>query len=74
MTWLACIGLMIALVLASLAIVNKYGVIAFPSLIMLWLGSFAVVGFLQGYLPKQTELHEPAGLAQPAQPAKTPAK
>jgi uncharacterized membrane protein len=67
MTWLVCIGLMVALVLASGIIANKYGTIALPSLVMLWLGAFAVAAVLPGYLVKwgfgqaeQVEVARPA--------------
>jgi len=52
MTWLVCIGLMVALVLASGIIANKYGTIALPSLVMLWLGAFALAAVMPGYLVK----------------------
>jgi hypothetical protein len=71
--FLACIGFLIVVVLLSYAIANRYGAIAFPSLLILWLGSAAVAGIAIGYLPKHAEQAAPPAAAQPAA-AKTPAK
>jgi len=76
MTWFAWIGVLAALVIASWVIVNAYGSIAFPSLIMLWVAAFAVVSVLPGYLVKHAPWLDLLGPAQPqqSQPATPPPK
>lgn len=67
MSWFAWIGVLAALVIVSWVIVNAYGPIAFPSLVILWIGAFALASVLPGYLAKHGL--ELIGLAQqPQQP------
>jgi hypothetical protein len=76
MSWFAWIGVLAALVIASWAIVNAYGPKTFPSLIMLWIGAFAVASVLPGYLAKHAPWLDLLGPAQPqqAQPMAPPPK
>ena len=76
MSWFAWIGVLSVLVIASWVIVNAYGPVAFPSLIILWIGAFAVASVLPGYLATHAPLRDLLGLSQPqpAQPMSAPSK